>query len=54
MRQVTTVCPRDCYDTCGLLATLDESGRLVSMHGDPTHPLTRGLTCPRAAADHIE
>ncbi len=51
MAQVTTVCPRDCYDTCVLLATLDESGRLVSVRGDPTHPLTRGLTCPRAAAD---
>lgn len=51
MTQVTTVCPRDCYDTCALIATLDESGRLVSVRGDPTHPLTRGLTCPRAAAD---
>lgn len=51
MRQVTTICPRDCYDTCALIATLDESGRMVSMRGDPTHPLTRGLTCPRAAGD---
>jgi anaerobic selenocysteine-containing dehydrogenase len=51
MRLVTTVCPRDCYDTCALIATLDESGQIVSMRGDPTHPLTRGLTCPRAAAD---
>jgi anaerobic selenocysteine-containing dehydrogenase len=51
MRQITTVCPRDCYDTCALIATLDESSRIVSMRGDPTHPLTRGLTCPRAAAD---
>jgi anaerobic selenocysteine-containing dehydrogenase len=51
MKQITTVCPRDCYDTCALIATLDESGQIVSVRGDPTHPLTRGLTCPRAAAD---
>lgn len=51
MKQITTVCPRDCYDTCALITTLDESGQIVSMRGDPTHPLTRGLTCPRAAAD---
>lgn len=51
MAQVTTVCPRDCYDTCALIAKLDEAGRLVSVRGDSTHPLTRGLTCPRAAAD---
>ncbi len=51
MKQVTTICPRDCYDTCALIATLDESGQIVSVRGDPRHPLTRGLTCPRAAAD---
>lgn len=53
MKQVSTVCPRDCYDTCGLLVSLDDSGRVVSVRGDPDHPLTRGLTCPRAAADHL-
>jgi len=51
MKQITTVCPRDCYDTCGLIATLDEAEKIVSVRGDPTHPMTRGLTCPRAAAD---
>jgi len=51
MKRIITVCPRDCYDTCALIATLDKSGKIVSMRGDPSHPLTRGLTCPRAAAD---
>ena len=53
MRQIFTVCPRDCYDTCGLIVSLNDSGQVVSVRGDPDHPLTRGLTCPRAAADHI-
>jgi anaerobic selenocysteine-containing dehydrogenase len=53
MRETTTVCPRDCYDTCGLIATLDERGQLVSVKGDPHHPVTRGITCPRAARDHV-
>jgi anaerobic selenocysteine-containing dehydrogenase len=53
MRQTTTVCPRDCYDSCGLIATLDETGQLVSVKGDPHHPVTRGITCPRAAKDHV-
>jgi anaerobic selenocysteine-containing dehydrogenase len=47
---VKTVCPRDCYDTCGLLVTV-EDGRLIKVKGDPSHPVTRGFTCPRAAAD---
>lgn len=46
-----TVCARDCYDTCALVATLDESGRLLSITGDPDHPITQGFPCPRSAKD---
>jgi anaerobic selenocysteine-containing dehydrogenase len=53
MKQVTTVCPRDCYDNCALIATLDDSGRIVSMRGDPSHPMTRGVACPRGTKDHV-
>jgi anaerobic selenocysteine-containing dehydrogenase len=53
MRQFITVCPRDCYDTCSLLVRVNDAGRVVSVRGDPDHPTTRGLTCPRAAADHL-
>lgn len=53
MKEVPTVCPRDCYDTCGLIVSLDDTGSVVSVRGDPDHPLTRGLTCPRAAADPV-
>ncbi|MBM4428959.1 MAG: formate dehydrogenase [Chloroflexi bacterium] len=51
MRHVSTICPRDCYDTCALVVTVDDAGRVVSVRGDPTHPVTRGITCPRAARD---
>jgi len=49
-RVVKTVCPRDCYDTCSLLVAV-EGGRVVEVRGDPDHPVTRGFTCPRGAAD---
>ncbi|MBN2123964.1 MAG: molybdopterin-dependent oxidoreductase, partial [Deltaproteobacteria bacterium] len=51
MQEIKTVCARDCYDACGLIARVDASGRLLSVRGDPEHPYTRGLTCPRAARD---
>jgi anaerobic selenocysteine-containing dehydrogenase len=49
-RVVKTACPRDCYDTCSLLVTV-EDGKIVRVRGDPDHPVTRGFTCPRGAAD---
>ena len=43
---VRSVCPFDCPDTCGLLVEV-EKGRAVRVSGDPAHPLTRGLLCPK-------
>ncbi|MDA8087854.1 MAG: molybdopterin-dependent oxidoreductase, partial [Nitrospiraceae bacterium] len=43
---VRSVCPFDCPDTCGLLVEA-EKGRAVRVSGDPAHPLTRGLLCPK-------
>lgn len=45
---VTTrsVCPYDCPDACGLLVTV-ENDHAVSVVGDPEHPVTRGLLCPK-------
>lgn len=45
---VSTTCTRDCPNTCGLLATVRD-GRVVSLKGDPNHPLTRGAACVKAA-----
>ncbi len=52
MKQVSTVCARDCYDTCALIVTLGESGQILTIKGDPKNPVTQGFTCPRGAKDH--
>jgi len=52
MKQVSTVCARDCYDTCALIVTLGELGQILSIKGDPKNPVTQGFTCPRGAKDH--
>jgi anaerobic selenocysteine-containing dehydrogenase len=41
-----SVCPYDCPDTCGLLVEVQD-GRAVKVTGDPDHPVTRGLLCPK-------
>lgn len=41
-----SVCPFDCPDACGLLVEV-EDGRAMKVSGDPDHPVTRGLLCPK-------
>lgn len=41
-----SVCPFDCPDTCGLLVEVAD-GRAIRVTGDPDHPITRGLLCPK-------
>jgi anaerobic selenocysteine-containing dehydrogenase/Fe-S-cluster-containing dehydrogenase component len=41
---VRTVCPRNCYCTCGMLVTLDR-GRVTRIEGDPLNPATGGHVC---------
>ena len=43
-----TTCTRDCPDACGILATV-EDGRVVSLAGDKSHPITRGFLCERTS-----
>lgn len=47
-RHIITTCTRDCPNTCGLIATV-EDGRLIRLSGDPDHPLTRGVACVKCA-----
>lgn len=42
--QKRTVCPRDCYDGCGVLAEVQD-GRVRRVRGDPAHPANRGSLC---------
>jgi len=41
-----SVCPFDCPDTCGMLVEV-ENGRALRVSGDPEHPVTRGVLCPK-------
>jgi len=42
-----SVCTKDCPDTCGLLAKV-EDGRITKVKGDPNHPFTQGFICKKA------
>lgn len=41
---IRTVCPRDCYDGCGLRVQV-RAGRVARVSGDPAHPVSRGSLC---------
>jgi len=43
-RTVRTVCPRNCYCTCGMLVTV-EGDRILEITGDPENPATQGTVC---------
>ena len=42
-----TNCPRDCYDSCGILVEKKTTGLRVL--GDPDHPVARGKLCTKCA-----
>lgn len=46
---VRTTCPRDCYDSCGIVAELDETGALRRVVGDPDHHMSQGRLCRKCA-----
>ena len=43
-----SVCPFDCPDACGLLLKVEDE-KVTAVKGDPAHPYTRGLLCPKMA-----
>ena len=47
-RKIITTCTRDCPNSCGLVATV-EDGRLVKLQGNPDHPFTGGVACHKTA-----
>lgn len=51
MKEITTVCARDCYDTCSLKAFVDAKGKIVKILHDSRNPYTTFL-CPRGNNDH--
>ena len=44
LKIVRGACPHDCPDTCAMLYHVRD-GKLVDVHGDPDHPMTRGGLC---------
>ncbi|GAC1666621.1 MAG: hypothetical protein NVS9B2_07040 [Steroidobacteraceae bacterium] len=45
---VLTTCPRDCYDTCGMLVHRRD-GVVTAVRGDPAHPVSRGTLCGKCS-----
>ena len=43
-----TVCPRDCYDACGIVVTKVD-GRIKNVRGDRDHPVSRGKLCRKCS-----
>lgn len=48
-KRVITTCTRDCPGCCGLVAEV-RGGRVVSLTGNPEHPVTRGRACGKTTA----
>ena len=47
--ELKTTCPRDCYDSCGMLVRV-EDGRVTRVKGDPDHDVSRGALCSKCSA----
>jgi anaerobic selenocysteine-containing dehydrogenase len=45
---IRTACPRDCYDTCGIVV-IKRSGVVHAVRGDPDHPVSRGSLCGKCS-----
>lgn len=45
---LTTTCPRDCYDSCGIIV-LKRGGAVTAVRGDPDHPVSRGALCGKCS-----
>ena len=45
---VLTTCPRDCYDTCGMLV-YRRNGIVTAVRGNPAHAVSRGTLCGKCS-----
>ncbi|MGP0056529.1 MAG: molybdopterin-dependent oxidoreductase [Steroidobacteraceae bacterium] len=45
---LTTVCPRDCYDSCGI-TVIRRDGVVTAVRGNPQHPVSRGTLCGKCS-----
>mgnify|MGYP002008469689 FL=1 len=45
---IKTNCPRDCYDSCGIIVEKRAHGKHRVL-GDPEHPVAKGKLCSKCA-----
>ncbi len=45
---ILTTCPRDCYDTCGMLVHRRD-GIVTAVRGNPAHAVSRGTLCGKCS-----
>ncbi len=48
---ILTTCPRDCYDTCGMLVQRRD-GVVTKVRGNPQHPVSRGTLCGKCSTGY--
>ena len=48
---VRTTCPRDCYDSCGIVV-VKRDGRVAQVRGDPEHAISRGTLCAKCSSGY--
>lgn len=46
MNKVYNACPRDCYDTCSIITTVN-NGQIMKIEGNRGHPITQGFLCAK-------
>ncbi len=51
MPKKKTICPLDCPDACGIVATM-ENDVITRLDGDPDHPFTAGFLCKKVRTYH--
>lgn len=49
MSKYITTCPLDCPDVCSLIVSTNNN-KIISIKGNPRHPITKGFTCSKAKA----
>ena len=45
---ILTTCPRDCYDTCGIIVN-KTNDKIIQVRGDPDHPVSQGKLCKKCS-----
>ena len=49
--RILTTCPRDCYDSCGIVV-VRRQGRIAQVRGNPDHAVSRGTLCGKCSVSY--